>query len=83
MNYKIKNSIKYLLKIFLCLFILINIAAIFYAYKFTHYSNPTETNIKKQDNKTTWDKIKDALLCKNAVKLKILLPQAKIFKLFI
>ena len=65
-----KKSLKYILRVSLLLFIFFNIVAIFYAYKFTHFYEKTNTICKKQVSKTNWQKIKNALSGDNALKLK-------------
>jgi alpha-beta hydrolase superfamily lysophospholipase len=65
-----KKIVKYLFRILLFLFIFINIAAAFYAYKFTHFYDPENEVVKKYDAKTSWEKIKDALTGRHSIKLK-------------
>ena len=62
--------LRYLLRIFLFIFILVNIITAFHAYKFTHFYEPGEVVIKKQEEKSGWDKTKEILFGINAVKLK-------------
>jgi len=57
-----------LLRVCLVLFLSINVVVAFHAYKFTHYYNPGEVVIKKQDEKTSWDKTKEILFGFNFVK---------------
>ncbi len=59
-----------LLKALLVLFILLNIITAFHAYKFTHYYESSEVTIKRPEDKSGWDKTKEALFGINAVKKK-------------
>jgi len=52
---------KYLLRVILVLFILINGVLALHAYKFTHFYNRDEVAVKNEKNKTAWDKTKDFL----------------------
>ena len=61
---------KFLLRSIVALFILLNIIVAFHAYKFTHFYNNGEIAIKKQEDKTGWDKAKEILFGINAVKKK-------------
>ena len=61
---------KFLLRSIVALFILLNIIVAFHAYKFTHFYNNGEITIKKQEDKTGWDKTKEILFGINAVKKK-------------
>ena len=63
-----KKILKFILKIGLVIFLLLNIIVAFHAYKFTHFYNNGEIAIKKQEDKTTWDKTKEILFGINAVK---------------
>lgn len=63
-----RRIVKSLLKILLVFFILINVVVICHAYKFTHYYNVGEVEIKPQKDKTSWDKTKDLLFGIDAVK---------------
>ena len=60
--------LKAFLKIFLVLFIFLNVIVICHAYKFTHYYNVGELSIKPQKEKSGWDKTKDILFGFDAVK---------------
>lgn len=51
-----KKLFRILLKTILALFILFNIIAAFHAYKFTHYYNIGEVEIKRPEEQTGWDK---------------------------
>ena len=62
---------KFLLRSIVALFILLNIIVAFHAYKFTHFYNNGEITIKKQEDKTGWDKAKEILFGISAVKKKI------------
>jgi len=59
---------KLLLRSLVAIFILLNIVVAFHAYKFTHFYDVGEVTIKKQEEKTGWDKTKDILFGINAVK---------------
>lgn len=65
-----KKLFKYLLRTVLILFILINIITAFHAYKFTHFYENGEITVKKNEDKTGWDKTKEALFGIKAVKQK-------------
>src|ERR1700733_4437868 len=72
-----KKNLKYFLRAAFVLFIIFNIAAIFYAYKFTHFYEPGNTIVKKPDTKTNWQRIMDALTGRNVLKFKnIISPNA-------
>ena len=60
--------LKFILKTVLVIFLLLNIIVAFHAYKFTHFYNNGEIAIKKQEDKTTWDKTKEILFGINAAK---------------
>ncbi len=62
--------LKTLLRLFIVLFILVNIIVAFHAYKFTHFYNNDEISIKKAAEKSGWDKTKDIFFGINAVKQK-------------
>ncbi|MEP7238765.1 MAG: alpha/beta fold hydrolase [Ferruginibacter sp.] len=61
---------KLLLRTLVVLFALLNIIVAFHAYKFTHFYNNGEIAIKRQEDKTGWDKTKEILFGINAVKKK-------------
>jgi len=63
-----KKILRIILKTVLVLFLLLNVITAFHAYKFTHFYNAGEVTIKKKEDKTAWDKIKEALFGINAVK---------------
>ena len=65
-----KRTLKFLLRTLLVLFVLINVIVAFHAYKFTHFYNNGEINIKKQEDKTGWDKTQEILFGINAQKKK-------------
>ncbi|MGE5106318.1 MAG: alpha/beta hydrolase [Sphingobacteriales bacterium] len=56
-----KKLFRILLKTVLVLFILLNIIVAFHAYKFTHFYNDGEVEVKKPEEQTTWDKTKSIL----------------------
>ncbi|MBL0356287.1 MAG: alpha/beta hydrolase [Chitinophagaceae bacterium] len=63
-----KKFFKFIVRTILVLFVLINIITAFHAYKFTHFYDAGETVIKKVEDKTGWDKTKDALFGIDAIK---------------
>lgn len=63
-----KKLLKFLLKTIAVLFILINIIVIFHAYKFTHFYDIGEKQMKPNELKTGWDKTKEILFGINAQK---------------
>ncbi|MFN0083112.1 MAG: alpha/beta hydrolase [Ferruginibacter sp.] len=63
-----RRPLKLTLRIFLLLFIFMNMIVIFHAYKFTHYYNQGEVTIKKQSDKTGWDISRELFFGFNAVK---------------
>ncbi|MEP6711930.1 MAG: alpha/beta fold hydrolase [Ferruginibacter sp.] len=63
-----KRFARLLLRTIIFIFILLNVVVAFHAYKFTHFYNPGEIVIKKQNEKTGWDKTKEILFGINAVK---------------
>lgn len=63
-----RSLVKWLLKIFLILFIILNGIVICHAYKFTHFYNVGEVKIIPQKEKSSWDKTKDIFLGFNSVK---------------
>ena len=65
-----KRFLKILFGSLVILFVLLNVIVAFHAYKFTHFYNNGEIAIKKQEDKTGWDKTKEILFGINAVKKK-------------
>jgi len=63
-----KKIIRAVLKVILVLFILVNIITAFHAYKFTHFYDNGTITIKKNTDKTGWDKTKEICFGINAVK---------------
>ncbi len=63
-----KKFLKTVFKILLILFILLNIITAFHAYKFTHFYDVGQVEIKRNQDKTGWDKTKEVLFGINAVK---------------
>jgi hypothetical protein len=59
---------KILLRSIIILFVLLNIIVAFHAYKFTHFYNNGEIIIKKNEEKTGWDKTREILFGIDAVK---------------
>ena len=68
-----------LLKILIGFFVLLNMVVICHAYKFTHYYDANEVQVKQQKDKTSWDKTKELLFGFTAVKQKNIAPDS-IFK---
>lgn len=75
-----KKLFRILLKTILALFILFNIIAAFHAYKFTHYYNIGEVEIKRPEEQTGWDKTKSILFGINFVKSKNLVTPDSAFE---
>ncbi len=69
-----RRFLKYLLRTVLVIFVLVNGIVIFHAYKFTHFYNNGEIEIKAKENKTSWDKTKEILFGFNAQKQKVAAP---------
>jgi alpha-beta hydrolase superfamily lysophospholipase len=65
-----KRILRFLLKIFLIVFVLLNIILAFHAYKFTHFYDESEITIKRPEEMGGWDKTKTMLFGINAVKSK-------------
>ena len=63
-----KRFLKILLKTVIVLFVLINVITAFHAYKFTHFYDYDEVTIKRQEDKSGWEKTKEVLFGINAVK---------------
>ena len=63
-----KKLFRFFLRAILVLFFLFNVVTAFYAYKLTHFYTPGEVAQKKNEDKTGWDKTKEALFGINAVK---------------
>jgi alpha-beta hydrolase superfamily lysophospholipase len=59
---------KILFRGIIVLFVLLNVIVAFHAYKFTHFYNVGEISIKKNEEKTGWDKTKEILFGINAFK---------------
>lgn len=71
-----KRLLKIILRIFIALFVLLNIIVAFHAYKFTHFYDIGEVTIKRQEDKTGWDKTKELLFGINAVKQQNAAPDS-------
>ena len=67
---------KYLLRLALVLFIILNIVVAFHAYKFTHFYEAGEIAIKSKQEKSGWDKTKEILFGINAEKQKNTTPDS-------
>lgn len=63
-----KKLLSRILKTGIVLFAVLNIVVVFHAYKFTHFYNAGEVEIKKAGSKTGWDKTKEILFGINAQK---------------
>lgn len=63
-----KKLLSRILKTGIVLFAVLNIVVVFHAYKFTHFYNAGEVEIKNPANKTGWDKTKEILFGINALK---------------
>lgn len=63
-----KKMLKFLVRTFIALFILLNIIVAFHAYKFTHFYNNGDITIKKAADKSSWDKTKEIFFGIDAVK---------------
>jgi alpha-beta hydrolase superfamily lysophospholipase len=59
---------KIILRSLIVLFVLLNVIVAFHAYKFSHFYNTGEIIVKKQDDKSGWDKTKEILFGINAEK---------------
>lgn len=64
------RMLKFLIRALVVVFVLLNVIVAFHAYKFTHFYNNSEINIKKAGDKTSWDKTKEILFGINAAKKK-------------
>jgi alpha-beta hydrolase superfamily lysophospholipase len=63
-----KKLFKVGFRIFLLLFVLLNVITAFHAYKFTHFYDAGEVIAKKQSEKTKWDITSDIFFGINVVK---------------
>jgi alpha-beta hydrolase superfamily lysophospholipase len=63
-----KRLLKILLRSILIVFVMLNVIVAFHAYKFTHFYNNGEITVKKKEEKTGWDKMKEMFFGINAVK---------------
>ncbi len=75
-----KKILRITLKTVLVLFVLINIITAFHAYKFTHFYNAGEISIKSPEEKSGWDKTKEALFGINAMKKKNTVTADSVFQ---
>jgi uncharacterized protein len=75
---KMKKVITRLLKVIAILFVLLNIIVIFHAYKFTHFYNQGEVEIKPKSKQGIWDVSKSLLFGINAQKNKDGAPDSAI-----
>jgi hypothetical protein len=67
-NIFMRKFLKYLLRTAAVLFVLVNIVVAFHAYKFTHFYDNGSVILKKQEDKSGWDKTKEILFGITAVK---------------
>lgn len=65
-----KRTIRFLLKTLLTIFVIVNVITAFHAYKFTHFYDADKVKVKRNEDKTGWDKTKDILFGVKAVKQK-------------
>lgn len=63
-----KRFFKILTRSLIIVFVLLNVVVAFHAYKFTHFYNSGELAVKKNEDKTGWDKTKEILFGINAEK---------------
>lgn len=63
-----RTFFRYLIRTVAAIFLLVNVIVIFHAYKFTHFYNVGEVEIKKNEAKTGWDRTKEILFGINAQK---------------
>ena len=75
-----KKMLKFLVRTFIALFILLNIIVAFHAYKFTHFYNNGDITIRKAADKSSWDKAKEIFFGINAVKQKNTVTTDSTFK---
>lgn len=75
--------IKFILKVVVSLFVLLNVVVIFHAYKFTHFYEPSEVQIIPQQNKTKWDVTKEILFGINGIKNKNVAPDSTFAKVIL
>lgn len=73
-----KKILRFVLRVSLVLFLLLNVITAFHAYKFTHIYNRDEVEIKNNDQKNGWDVTKDILFGAKAVKLQNPAPDSSI-----
>lgn len=71
-----KKIFKRLLYFILILFGFLNVVVIFHAYKFTHFYEPGEIAVKKQEEKSKWDIAKEILFGQNFSKLQNIKPDS-------
>lgn len=65
-----KRFFKILIRTAIVLFLLINVIVAFHAYKFTHFYDNGSITIKRNEEKSGWDKTNEILFGINAVKQK-------------
>ena len=71
-----KNFTKNLAKLILLLFVLLNVMLIFQAYSLSHFYEQGEVQIKKQENKSGWNKTKEILFGSKFIKQKNIAPDS-------
>lgn len=62
--------LRFVLRSLFFIFVLVNVITAFHAYKFTHFYDPDKVTLKRKEDKTGWDKTKEALFGAKAVKQK-------------
>ena len=78
-----KRTGKLLLRTIGVLFILVNVIVIFHAYKFTHFYNRNEMQVKQEKDKTGWDKTKEILFGANFTKQQNIAPDTIIQTIYL
>jgi len=71
-----KKFLAFILKTLLVLFLLVNVITAFHAYKFTHFYDQGEVTVRRNENKTGWDKTREIFFGINAVKQKNIAPDS-------
>jgi len=71
-----KKLFRFLLKTALVVFVLLNIITAFHAYKFTHIYEREEVAVKRNEDKTAWDKTSEILFGAKVAKQKNIAPDS-------
>jgi alpha-beta hydrolase superfamily lysophospholipase len=71
-----KKALKFTLKVIIVLFVLLNVVVVFHAYKFTHFYEAGEVEIKQQTSKSGWDIAQEMFFGINSVKQKNTAPDS-------